>query len=257
MHHIALFCGVVFILYGKKHANTEIDTPISISQKLSHFANLIDVVGHCSFVSIQSYQESTCKLRHKESFCNKFTKIVQQQYGSNILSFTANSTFSFGNVDVSRLPLAKRMASRCTVWIQYEMVPMPFEFTRLEPDIFIFYSNLDKLQYEFQTNSQIYENKAYWLQAIESWFAKPMVIIHANPYSTGIRIWCMYCRSLEIIAMPVDFNHIVQTSNSIAFLFNHERARRNLHMSYIFSANGFCSIAICKIGQQLLLPVSC
>lgn len=235
MHPTTLFWSLVSILYGNKQTNAEKDTQIPISQQLSKFANLLDVVGHCSFVSIQSHHESTCNLKHQESFCNKFTKSAQQQYGSAIISFTANSTFSLWYKSIGRLPLAKRWAPRCTVWIQYDKLSISLEFTRLKPDVFIFYSDLDALQYEFERkDAQKWQIKAYWLRAIEAWFTKPMVMIHTNPKSTVICILCIYCSSREIIALPVVVNHVPQISISIIFFFIHEKARKNLHLNSIY-----------------------
>lgn len=176
---IVLINGASLILLAPVTANA-----IGRPQILKEFNDLLEATKHCTFISIRSNQPSTCEIMHKESFCNEFLQTVQEQYKSPLVSYVASSSFSLLDMRISPLPAAKLWHSRCTAWIQCNIVFIPPALTNFEPAIFIFYSNLDNFTYNF--NDFEFTTKAAWLQAIESFFSKPMVIIHANPNSKAI-----------------------------------------------------------------------
>lgn len=229
MFIVSLF--IYLVSSSQKPTKAAKDTLILKSHQLSTFDELVGLINHCTFVSVSSYEESACEITHKESFCNEFITTVETKYRSPLVFFAANSTFSLINVRVSPIPVSKAWHSRCTVWIQYNIIVIPKVLASFEPDVFILYSNLDNLTYHFREWEGL--NKASWLRALEPYFNKPMVIIHANPISNGISILCMHCSELETIARPVIAYSITDPFIPLATSFNHEISSRNLHKNTI------------------------
>lgn len=226
MHLITLFNIIFFQLSAQNTTNAAKNTPIPQSQNLQTFDNLINVVGHCSFISIRSYQSSICEVRNVESFCNKITQIVQKKYGSPLVSFLANSTSSLMNSGLNALRPVKWANIKCSVWIQYDIIVVPPVFRSFEPNIFVLYSHLNNMTYHFHKTK--WKNKASWLRALEPSFPKPMVMIIANPKSNEIRILCIYCNKLKIITSLVTITHFTQPFNPIAANFNNKLNFKNL-----------------------------
>lgn len=220
------------------------------SWKPPKFDDLVNVVSYCTFVSIQSYVESTtCEIKHKESFCNQFTQTVQQQHGSPLISYLASSKFSLSNIKLGQLSQAKRRFSTCTVWIQYDNVAIPLQFTYLEPNIFILYSELNNLTYNF--NGYVGTNKVSWLRTLEPWFSNAVFIIHAEPKSKAISIFCFYYDKLKATKNSVNIIHLTQPLNPVITNFNHKLTLKNLHNNpIVFHRINYISPQSVKLAKQ-------
>src|SRR5258705_316888 len=182
MYPTKLHFVIFLILYWGNATHSAKYNCVSKFQILSKFDNLVSKLSHCSYVSIRALQKPTCETKHTESPCNIFIKNVQQKYGSSVYNFQTKHALSLYTTKVRELSIAKRWFSQCIVWIQYKMISIPENFTRFNPDVFIFYLDLTKL------NKREVKNAAVYLRTTEMRFSKLMTMIQVDPKSSKIKV---------------------------------------------------------------------
>lgn len=181
--------------------NTLNSSPVSPDTPAS-FINLLNSVNQCNFVSVRSYTQETCTPSYDETFCNKFLKTIQQIHGSTLVSYKANHVKSLANTSLGALSLERQSYfTKCTIWIQYDIVYVPFELTKLQPTLFIFYAELDYPYYSLFIPLEY--TVATWLFAIYPFFHSPMVILQVSPVTEQQWILCFYCDRQRLVKYPL------------------------------------------------------